>query len=157
MFRNARYLAVLALLPSACGSPPPPEASESPAGAEQAVATFFGGIEGLDFEAIRESVTQDFEIIEDTLVFDTNGFLSLLEPFVGTGATITYQFSEFNTEVAGSLAWTRYRNQAEMLMNGDTTHFEWIETAVLQKVDGVWLVDRLHSVPVALDGEASGH
>ena len=149
MSRSALFTAAVALSALACGSPLP-EAIDSPEEAETAVLGFFGAIEAMDLDAVRAAVTPDFEIIEDTLVFDTEGFIGLLEPFVDAGPRISYEFSEFRTEVSGSTAWTRYRNHALMLMNEETTRFEWVESAVLQKVDGAWLVDRLHSVPVDL-------
>ena len=157
MSRIAPFSILLFLTFSACDAPPPPEPSDTPAQAQGAVLDFFAGIEAMDFDAIRSTVTDDFEIVEDTIIFDTAGFIGLLEPFVGAGATISYEFSDFNTEVSGSLAWTRYRNRAVMSMDGVTTHFEWVETAILQKVGGDWLVDRLHSVPVELGAEEAGH
>lgn len=152
MFRITFLAVALVLALGGCETPEP-EASDSPEEAETAILNFFSAIESLDFDRIRASVTADFEIIEDTVVFDTEGFIDLIGPFRDMGATISYEFSDFNTEVAGTSAWTRYHNRAVMLMNDETTRFVWIETAVLQKVEGTWLVDRLHSMTIEVEAD----
>lgn len=49
-----------------------------------------------------------------------------------------------------SVAWTRYRNRGRMTSpDGEVTRLEWLESAVLVKVDGQWEIDRLHSTPIA--------
>lgn len=78
------------------------------------VLEFFGAVEEaveeMEFEALRETVTSDFELVEDTLVLDLEGFIEYLRPFADAGATMEYEFSDFNTETRGPVAWTRYRN-----------------------------------------------
>lgn len=126
------------------------------AAAEGVVLSFFRAIEGMDFEQVRSVVTDDFEIIEDVFLFDTDGFLGLIEPFRDMDASIEYELSDFRTEVAGSVAWTRWRNSAVMTVGDQETPFDWVETGVLVRTDDGWRIDRLHSAPVDPDAEPPG-
>ena len=141
----------LLLLTSACDADGPGEAA-SPAGAveavEQTVVAFFDAIHGYDYDALRRLVTSDFELVEDTLVLDLSEFIDFIEPYEDRGATITYEFARFNTEVWGPVAWTRYRNEGVLRTGEDEIRLEWLESAVLLKRDGGWRIDRLHSTPL---------
>lgn len=92
--------------------------------AEEVVQEFFGAIEDMDFVALEETVTSDFELVEDTLVLDFEGFIEFLRPFADAGAIMEYEFSDFNTETRGPVAWTRYRNSAVATMEGQRS--TWI-------------------------------
>lgn len=140
---------------AACASEAPPSDAELQAemdAAEAVVVEFFDAIEAMDFEALEATVTSDFELVEDTLILDMAGFIELLQPYADAGATIEYVFSDFNTEVRGDVAWTRYRNRAVADMEGQEMHLEWLESAVLLKQDEGWKVDRLQSAPVEGEG-----
>lgn len=156
MSRAAILWLPASLLLVGCASPQADEAQLDAArtdSAEQAVMTFFDALEAMDFSALDSAVTRDFELVEDTLVLDLEGFVAFLEPFAEAGARITYSFSDFNTEVRGPVAWTRYRNDAVLVMNGRETELEWLESAVLLRTPEGWKVDRLQSAPVEAESE----
>lgn len=143
---------LLALVVAACGTngsgDGAPAAAGGEAAVEAAVADFFDAITGYDYEALRDRVTSDFELVEDTLVLDLQGFIDFIEPYEERGATITYELSDFNTEVRGDVAWTRYRNEGLLRSGEDEIPLEWLESAVLLNVGGDWRIDRLQSSPV---------
>lgn len=116
--------------------------------AEETVVAFFDAITAYDYDGLRRVVTDDFELVEDTLVLDLGGFIAFIEPFEDRGATITYELSGFNTEVRGPVAWTRYRNEGVLRTGEEELDLEWLESAVLLKVGADWRIDRLHSTPV---------
>lgn len=65
--------------------------------------------------------------------------------------------TDFNTEVSGDVAWTRYHNRAVLEMQGAESRFHWIESAVLlRQPDGSWKLDRLQSTPVSVEGAMAG-
>lgn len=115
---------------------------------EETVVAFFDAITAYDYDGLRRVVTDDFELVEDTLVLDLAGFVEFIEPFEDRRATITYALSEFNTEVRGPVAWTRYRNDGLLRTGEEELDLEWLESAVLLKVGADWRIDRLHSTPV---------
>lgn len=144
---------LLALAVAACGQGAPGDtASSAPDGAaeevEATVVAFFDAISGYDYDALRRHVTSDFELVEDTLVLDLQGFIDFIEPYEERGATITYQLSDFNTEVRGTVGWTRYRNEGLLRTGEDEIRLEWLESAVLLQVGSEWRIDRLQSSPV---------
>lgn len=114
-----------------------------------------GALEDMDFQALEATVTPDFELVEDTLVMDLSGFVEFLRPFEAAEATISYQFSDFNTEVQGPVAWTRYRNRAVLEVNGEGTRYQWLERAVLTRGADGWRIDRLQSAPVRIEPDGS--
>lgn len=144
---------LLALALAACGQGAPGDAASSaPEGAEEeveaTVVAFFDAISGYDYDALRDHVTSDFELVEDTLVLDLQGFIDFIQPYEDRGATITYQLSDFNTEVRGTVGWTRYRNEGVLRSGEDEIRLEWLESAVLLRVGSEWRIDRLQSSPV---------
>lgn len=119
--------------------------------AEATVRSFFDAIEANDFQALEGMVTSDFDLVEDTLVLDMAGFLAFVRPFADAGATFRYRLTDFNTEVRGPVAWTRYRNEGLMSMGGQERRFDWIESAVLERTGEGWRIDRLQSAPVRIE------
>lgn len=149
--------ALLALTVAACGSNEPGgDAAAAQDDAEEAVeatvVAFFDAISGYDYDALRGHVTSDFELVEDTLVLDLQGFIDFIEPYETRGATISYELSDFNTEVRGTVGWTRYRNEALLRSGEDEIPLEWLESAVLLRVGSGWRIDRLQSSPVRRSG-----
>lgn len=143
---------LLALTFAACGQGAPGDRSPPPDGSEEAVeatvVAFFDAISAYDYDALRRRVTSDFELVEDTLVLDLQGFVDFIEPYEDRGATITYDLSDFNTEVRGTVGWTRYRNEAVLRSGEDEIPLERLESAVLLQVGSEWRIDRLQSSPV---------
>lgn len=119
--------------------------------AEATVRSFFDALEDLDFEALEGTVTSGFELVEDTLILDMQGFIGFVRPLADGGMRFRYRLTDFNTEVRGSVAWTRYRNEGVMTVEGQERRFDWIESAVLERNDQGWRIDRLQSAPVRIE------
>ena len=128
-------------------------AAADAAAAEDVVADFFRAMESWDYEALRATVTSDFELVEDTVIMSMDDFVAYIEPFEAQDAAMRWELSDFNTEVSGDVAWTRYINRAVLQMQGEESRFHWIESAVLQRQpDGSWKIDRLQSTPMSIEG-----
>lgn len=173
--RNPRILLVLSLALGACGAESNVDDTAEPgttaeltaapgadgaadtdadmAAAEAVVGDFFRAMESWDYDALRATVTPDFELVEDTVIMTMDGFVEFIEPFEAQGAEMRWTLSEHNTEVEGDVAWTRYINRAVLNMEGEESRFHWIESAVLTRdLDGGWKIDRLQSTPVSVEG-----
>lgn len=140
-----------------------PEASSDPdpaadeAAAEKVVGDFFRAMESWDHQALRATVTPDFELVEDTVIMSMDEFVSYIEPFEAQGGQMRWTLTDFNTESDGDVAWTRYINRAVLNMAGEESRFHWIETAILiRQPDGSWRIDRLQSTPVSVEGAMAG-
>lgn len=137
-------------------SEPAEHAADAPA-VEAAVNGWFNtAIASLDTAAVSAGLTSTFLILEDTLRMDRAGFARYVAQQIASipgPFTIRYTFSEWDTRVAGDVAWTSFRNRAVLTPSqGEPTNLEWLETAVLQRVDGRWLIERYHSAPVRRGG-----
>lgn len=158
MQKPAAVLTLLTLL-AACAPPETAErdAAADAAAAEAVVGEFFGALEDWDFDAVRATVTSDFELVEDTVIMSIDDFVAFVEPFEARDARMRWELSDFNTEVSGDVAWTRYHNRAVLEMQGEESRFHWIESAVLlRQPDGSWKIDRLQSTPVSVEGAMAG-
>jgi ketosteroid isomerase-like protein len=140
--RSVARLALVFLL----GCSQRPDSPADPQAVEAAVRQFFDHIATFDYDGIRDVVTPDLELMEDTLRLDREGFVEFIRQF--EGATVSFELSEFNTEFADQIAYTSYRNRAVMTIAGETVPMEWLESIVFRWVDGAWKIDRLQTTPI---------
>lgn len=136
-----------------CGSQPADRSEGQSAqdieAAEEAMVDFAAALEEMEPGALDSIVTSDFEIVEDTLVLNLDEFKDFIDRFASSGAQISgRKLSDFDTEVEGDVAWTRYRHRGLLTANGEERELEWIESAVLLRNEGGWRIDRLQSNPV---------
>lgn len=152
--RTIPLLVSAALVFGACAADAPvPDTAADAAAAEQALGGFFAALEEWSPAVLRSSVTNDFELVEDTAIFTIDEFVQFVQAHEEQGARMTFQLSDHNTEVSGDVAWIRYVNRAAMTMQGQETRFHWLESAVLtRQPDGTLLIDRLQSNPVGIEG-----
>lgn len=154
-----RPVAVLVLVLSAnlaaCGAAAPATDTVADAAAAEAVVDrLFATVGAWDYDALRATATPDFELVEDTLVMDMDGFIDYLESFRAQDARGQWTLTDRRTEVAGDVAWTRYRNRGDLVVGGEASTVHWIESAVLlRQPDGSWKIDRLQSNTVRVEAE----
>jgi ketosteroid isomerase-like protein len=124
--------------------PPVDEAAEARA-VEQALNDWYGAMARWDSAGIADAMTPTFFILEDTLPLDKVELMKRILEGRGQG-TLSAQLSGLRTRVLGEVAWTTMRN-AEVWMpaKGAPDSVAFLETVVLQKVNGRWLIDRYHA------------
>jgi ketosteroid isomerase-like protein len=145
------------LVSCAAESPRYTDVAADRAEAEGVVSAFFRAMEDWDYEALRATVTPDFELVEDTIIMTMDDFVSFVEPLEAQGGQMRWTLTDFNTESSGDVAWTRYINRAVLNMDGQESRFHWIETAILTRPPGgTWAIDRLHSTVVSIEGAMAG-
>lgn len=131
---------------SAAQSARAPSTADATAVERAVTDEFFRAISAFDYEALRRTVTADFELVEDTVRLSTEEFIEFLRPY--EGSSFSYRFGDFNTRIRGPVAWTTYRNEAVLQMRDRRVDVLWLETAVLEQADGKWRIARLQSTPV---------
>ena len=155
--RRIAMVLTFATVLGGCAAAADPEPAADAAAAEEIVGDFFRAMEGWDYEALRTTATSDFELVEDTLILSMDEFVAFIEPFEAQGGEMRWTLTDFNTEVDGDVAWTRYHNRAVLNMAGQESRFHWIETAILtRQADSTWKIDRLQSTPVSIEGAMAG-
>lgn len=152
MYARSSLAALCVLILTACGSSAPDASSSASAdeneAVEETVHAFFDAIYGYHYDSLRSVTTSDFELVEDTLVMSTSDFVEFSRSFKEKGVTFSNELSDFNTEVRGSVGWTRWRNEAVMTMGDQQSNLRFLESAVLVQRDGRWKIDRLQSTPL---------
>lgn len=148
---------LLVVLIAACGADPRNQTGTAAdeAKVEQVVVSFFESLGAGDLESAKAAVTPGIELVQDTVVFNWAAFEGYVGPLMETGARVSYEFSDFNTEVRDAVAWTRYRSRSAVQMNGQTIRSEWLESAVLEWVDDEWRIDRLQSTSIWIETEGT--
>lgn len=111
---------------------------------EETLKSFFNHISDYNYEGIRSVTSDDFILIENGPVWDTEKFISFIKQFE-TDVTFSYQFSEMQTTVEGSTAWMVYKNNGVMNRGDQQRHFDWTESAVFTKENDQWKIELLHS------------
>ncbi|NGP75124.1 nuclear transport factor 2 family protein [Balneolaceae bacterium YR4-1] len=111
---------------------------------EETLKSFFNCISNYDYNGIREVTSDDFILVENGPVWDTDKFISFIKRFEGD-ASLSYEFSDMQTTVRGPTAWMVYKNNGTMLQGSQERHFEWTESAVFTKERDQWKIELLHS------------
>jgi ketosteroid isomerase-like protein len=102
----------------------------------------------MDKDAYRSILTEDYLILENGELLDTEGDIALMpEPDSGYERTDTFDFRYVKIE--GDIAYTVYFLKAEIgdKANG-TIHKEWLESAILRRSGEDWLIALLHSTKI---------
>lgn len=152
---NTRRLAPTTLLISvlligtlaACGAGP----SGMQGGAEEVEATmsqYYDNVATYEYDALRAVYTSDFEILDDGFRFDATGFEDLLKRLDSNKMTWDFTLSEFNTELAPGIGYTSY-------LITDVSGRQWYGSAVLERTDDGWRIDRMSMITRAEPEESS--
>jgi ketosteroid isomerase-like protein len=113
---------------------------------EEVVRNFYDAASTHNFQGIRDLCTDDFIIFESGQVMNVEDFINFLTPF--KGATMTYNLEDIKKNVEDSVAWVTLRSKAKVTMGEQVMNYEWLESAVLKKQDGIWKVAFYHSTTV---------
>lgn len=111
---------------------------------EETLKSFFNHISNYNYEGIRAVTSDDFILIENGPIWNTEKFISFIKQFEAD-ATFSYEFSDMQTTVAGSTAWMVYKNNGTMDRGNQQRHFDWTESAVFTKESDQWEIKLLHS------------
>lgn len=126
---------------AACGQLPDDSEglAASVAEVDDAAAAFLNYAHAFDYTALRANATPDFEILIFGQRLSLDGFIDLLRAMEASrnGSPLSgYELEAMNTEIVGDVAYTSWESD------------HWLESAILVRADGRWLVDRAASVPV---------
>jgi len=113
---------------------------------EEVVRNFYDAASTHNFQGIRDSCTDDFIIFESGQVMNVEDFINFLTSF--EGATMTYNLEEVKIDVEGSVAWLTLRSKAKVTMGEQVMNYEWLESGVLKKQEGIWKIAFYHSTTV---------
>ncbi|USD23234.1 nuclear transport factor 2 family protein [Microbulbifer variabilis] len=102
----------------------------------------FAAMSNFDHQAMRNTVTDSFILLEHGEIWTIEDLVNVVKP---AGYTRTNYFSIINYEQQGELLTVNYWNKANFTQKNKSEDVIWLESAVLAKVDGNWLLRQMHS------------
>lgn len=108
---------------------------------------FFEGFSELNIDKVKPYCASNFVLLEDGSVWNID---TLATKFIKTRDNVrdfrrVNSISLLDTKTNKNMAWTYYNNQATIQHNGKAITVNWLESAVLNKVDNDWKIVLLHS------------
>ena len=113
---------------------------------EKVIYDFFEAAFAFNYQGVRDVGTVDFLLFESGQVMNMDDFINFITGM--EGSTWTNKYEDVKTNVEGAVAWVTLRNKAEMTAGEQVMNFDWLESAVLKKQEGVWKIAFYHSTTV---------
>ena len=109
------------------------------------VQDFFAATSANDYNAIRNSATNDFQLLEIDEIWDMDFLIKLMKK--GNGEVKRRNFFNIIKQVqSGDMLWISYWNKAEFSFKDNPPRpVFWLESVVLIKQNNRWLIQMLHS------------
>ncbi|HRN73181.1 MAG TPA: nuclear transport factor 2 family protein [Ginsengibacter sp.] len=116
----------------------------------QTLNRFFDGFSALDTSIIRQSITKDFVLLEDGVVWNMDSiqanFVLVKNQIKDAIMKRVNHFDIIQTEITGNSAYVAYNNTANISLNDmPVAKLNWLESAFLVKEGNDWKIVLLHS------------
>jgi hypothetical protein len=116
---------------------------------QQAITLMLDGVSNRDMAMVRRNSTPDCLILEDGHLYTLDSVAKHLAHAKKATSYLRVNHLFFaTTRVEGNAAWVAFTDIATITMNGKTTTDNFLESAYLTKVNGVWKVQMIHSITV---------
>lgn len=124
------------------------EAADHPA--FQPVKELFAAMSQHDGKAMRETSTEDFQLLEHGEDWTMQELVDAVQP-KGNPYERKNFFCQIRAQQKGDVAWVSYWNKAEIRREGELRTVVWLESAVMVRQDDGWKIQLLHSTRVEPD------
>jgi Domain of unknown function (DUF4440) len=115
---------------------------------ETSIIRFFDGLSEFNNDKLRNYSAHDFLLLEDGEVWNLDTLINKLAEHKHLKIERINKFQFIRTEQSGNVAWVSYYNTAELKFNDKQQTVKWLESAVLTKHRGRWIIKQLHSTPL---------
>lgn len=106
------------------------------------VSDLFLAVSNFDHEKMRAAVDDSFLLLEHGEVWTIDDFVNVVKP---ADYLRTNYFSVINSRVEGDVAFINYWNKANFRNTEKSADIYWLESVVVSKVGGKWLLSQMHS------------
>lgn len=106
------------------------------------VSDLFLAVSNFDHEKMRAAVDDSFLLLEHGEVWTIDDFINVVKP---ADYLRTNYFSVINSRVEGDVAFINYWNKANFRNTEKSADIYWLESVVVSKVGGKWLLSQMHS------------
>ena len=114
------------------------------------VKDLFAAMSKHDGEAMQDTSTADFQLLEDGEIWTMQKLVTAVQP-KGKPYQRNNFFKQIRARQDGDMAWVSYWNKAEIQRAAETRTIVWLESAVMVNVNGRWKIQMLHSTRVEPD------
>jgi ketosteroid isomerase-like protein len=127
----------------------PARASDEAVAIQEAIKDNYAAYSGFDEGKYRATTTDDFVLLENGELFDREGDVATM-PKAGTGFRRKDHFDFNSVRLEGNVAYAVYTLKSEIYddVKGARSR-EWLESAILRRVDGRWKLALLHSTRIS--------
>lgn len=124
------------------------QAGDAAADVQQAIQDNYAAYSGFDEAKYRATTTDDFILLENGELIDREGDIANM-PKPDIGFRRKDHFSFTSVKVEGEIAYAVYMLDSEIYddVKGARSR-EWLESAILRRIDGRWKMALLHSTRV---------
>ncbi len=116
----------------------------------QPVKELFAAMSKHDGKAMRETSTEDFQLLEHGEEWTMQKLVDAVQP-KGDPYDRKNFFQQIRARQEGDVAWLSYWNKAEIRRNSGLRTVVWLESAVIVKEGDRWKVQLLHSTRLEPD------
>lgn len=109
------------------------------------VVKLFSAMSDIDHLGMRNSVTDDFSLLEHGEVWDINDLISVVNP---SKYKRENYFKVISSDVREDIALINYWNKATFRSSDSSKDVIWLESVVAVKVEDGWRLQQMHSTRV---------
>lgn len=114
------------------------------------VSTIFTAARTDDVAKFDAVVAPDFYIFDGGARFDGDAIMALLKAQHAAGKRYQWNVTEPDVHISANTAWIAYVNQGSISDASGTMSQKWLESAFLEKREGVWKIVFMHSTRVPI-------
>ncbi len=142
--KNYLFIIALLFLFSNCLTPDP---EVDKAEAMKAIKGFYSAMTDFDYDLMRTYCTDNFYIIDDGKIYQNmDEFIALVKTYEGAEIKVSLEVEKANMGIKSGLITLEF--VADILMDKDKMKVVAIESYVLKKEAGKWLIDFVQSTPL---------
>lgn len=106
------------------------------------VEELFEAMSAIDHAGMKAAVTTDFILLEHGEVWNIDGLIDVVNP---SEYKRTNYFSVVNTHHQNDVVWINYWNKANFSNGVNSNDVVWLESVVVVKQNGKWVLSQMHS------------
>lgn len=106
------------------------------------VESLFEAMSQVDHNKMKTTVTQDFILLENGEVWSIDDLINVIE---ASEYKRTNYFSIISSQLKGNITLINYWNKANFSNGKDSEDVVWLESVVVFKQEGKWVLSQMHS------------
>ena len=114
------------------------------------VRTIFTAAHTDDVAKFDSVLASDFYIFDGGARFNGDAIMAFIKAQHAAGKRYEWNVTEPDVHISGNTAWMAYVNKGSITDASGTVNQQWLESAFLEKREGVWKIVFMHSTRVPM-------